>query len=55
MLREGEGHPLRLTDMALSLDLRYYLRQWEGAFTVEWQGGDAAVVRFQREQDLKGE
>ena len=39
----------------MSVDLRFYLRQWEGAYRLEWQGGDAAIVRFEREQDLKGE
>lgn len=42
-------------DMALSVDIRFYLRQWEGSYTLEWQGGDAAVVRFEKEGDLKGE
>lgn len=41
--------------MALSVDIRFYLRQWEGSYTLEWQGGDAAVVRFEKEADLKGE
>ncbi len=44
----------RLADIALSVDLHFYLRQWQGAYSLEWQGGDAAVVRFEREQDLKG-
>ena len=55
LLREGEGHPMRLTDIAMSVDIRFYLRQWEGAYQLEWQGGDAVVVRFEREQDLKGD
>jgi hypothetical protein len=55
LLREGEGHPMRLTDIAMSVDIRFYLRQWEGAYQLEWQGGDAVVIRFEREQDLKGE
>lgn len=41
-------------DIALSADVRFYLRRWEGAYSLEWQGGDTAVVRFEREQDLKG-
>ncbi|PRW45017.1 Glucose-induced degradation 4 [Chlorella sorokiniana] len=53
LLRESEGHPMRLTDIALSADVRFYLRRWEGTYALEWQGGDAAVVRFEREQDLK--
>ena len=40
--------------MALSLDIRFYLRQWEGGYSLEWQGGEAAIVRFLRESDLKG-
>jgi hypothetical protein len=35
------------------VDLRFYLRQWEGAYRLDWQGGDAAVVRFERAQDLQ--
>jgi hypothetical protein len=46
---------MRLTDIAMSVDIRFYLRQWEGAYQLEWQGGDAVVVRFEREQDLKGD
>lgn len=53
LLREDEGHPMRITDMALSVDIRFYLRQWEGGYTLEWQGGDAAIVRFEKEADLK--
>ncbi|KAI3426465.1 hypothetical protein D9Q98_008832 [Chlorella vulgaris] len=53
LLREAEGHTLRFTDVAMSVDLSFYLRQWDGQYAVEWQGGDAAVVRFEREQDLK--
>ncbi len=46
--------PLVPADIALSADVRFYLRRWEGAYSLEWQGGDAAVVRFERDQDLKG-
>jgi hypothetical protein len=54
LLREGSGHPMRLTDVALSVDVHYYLRRWEGGYKLEWEGGDAVVVRFERKEDLEG-
>lgn len=42
-------------DIAMSADVRFYLRRWEGAYAMEWEkGGDAAVVRFERQEDLQG-
>ena len=37
------------------MDVHYYLRRWEGAYKLEWEGGDAVVVRFERQADLDGE
>jgi hypothetical protein len=52
LVRQAEGHPLRLADVAPTADLGYHLRRWEGGLRVEWEaGGEAAVVRFDREAD----
>jgi hypothetical protein len=50
MLREAEGFPLRVAEAAPSADLAYYFRRWEGA-RLDWQGADAALVRFARAAD----
>ena len=55
LLREAEGHPLRCVDIAMSCDLHYYLRQWDGGFALEWESGEVAVARFRRAEDLAGE
>eukprot|EP00887_Chlorella_sp_A99_P007429 scaffold2.g7429.t1 len=53
LLREAAGHPMRLDSVAPSVDLRYYLRRWEGGYALEWESSEAAVVRFARAEDLK--
>ena len=53
LLREAEGHPVRVDSIALSCDLGYYLRRWEGGYRLEWEGGEAAVVRFERPEDRR--
>ena len=51
LLAAGEGHPIRFVDIVPACDITYYLRSWEGRYSVEWEGNSAAIVRFERKED----
>ncbi|KAL6777341.1 hypothetical protein ACKKBF_B21135 [Auxenochlorella protothecoides x Auxenochlorella symbiontica] len=46
-------HPVRFTEVALSADLHYYLRRWEGAYRLDWEGADVAIAQFPAAADQK--
>lgn len=55
MVAAESQNTIRFTDVAMSVDLHYYLRRWEGAYKLSWESADTAAVRFTNPQDQQGE
>ena len=54
LMAEAAKHSIRLYDVALTADVRYYLRRWDGGYTMEWEpSGTAVVIQFEQEEDKK--
>jgi E3 ubiquitin-protein ligase ZNF598 len=51
LLAAADGHPIRFIEVAPTCDLRNFLGRWEGRFSMEWEGGSVAMVKFEREED----
>ncbi|KAK2077112.1 hypothetical protein QBZ16_004746 [Prototheca wickerhamii] len=51
MVAAESQNTIRFTDVAMSVDLHYYLRRWEGAYKLSWESADTAAVRFSNPQD----
>ena len=53
LLAAAEGWTLRIVNIAPACDLTYYLRRWEGRYSIEEEEGgiSAVIIRFDREED----
>lgn len=48
LLEQEKGYPLKFIDIAPIVDLHYYLRQWDGRYSIDWSTEDSstATVNF---------
>lgn len=49
LLRSAQGFSMKFIDIAPTVDIHHYLRQWESQYEVEWEDSSSVIVRFQEE------